>query len=383
MTNHPLADRPNGDDQGLREDHLAAAMRVTEVGIWSWNTRTDDIDWSPEMYQIHGVQADDVSLSSSSYTSLVHPDDAGSVAATLDQVRVAGGKASVEYRVQRPNGELRHLVVRAHRDEAHDGQIRGVVIDLTDVVIDLTDRRHSEAALGEAVARETQAAQVLRQLNEQKDVFLQTVSHDLRNPLAVIESFATLLRDRDSQISLDERHEYATRIVDASRRMHRQLTDLLDLDRLSRGVLEPNRRPTDLVALACESVAALDLARRTNVTGEPLVADVDPGQVERILENLLANSARHAGPDGRITVRIARHDAGVLVSVDDDGPGVPASMREAVFDVFRTGHRATAGTGIGLSLVRRFAELHGGRAWIEEAPEGGASVKVVLAARVR
>lgn len=222
--------------------------------------------------------------------------------------------------------------------------------------------------------------QDLRELNDQKDAFLRTVSHDLRGPLLVIERFAAMLRDLDPQLSAEERHAYADRVVEASKRMRRQLEDLLDIDRLSRGVVEAEREPTDLMELALEAVRALGLGGLATVGGERLVAYVDAGQIERIMENLLANAARHGGATARISVHIARHDRGVLLTVDDDGPGVPAAVRESVFDVFQTGGSVVAGRGIGLSVVRRFAELHGGSAWINEAPGGGASVNVLLPA---
>ena len=114
---------------------------------------------------------------------------------------------------------------------------------------------------------------------------------------------------------------------------------------------------------------------------EPVVARVDPAMVERILENLLANAARHTPPDTPVWVRVARQDQGVLIAVEDAGGGVPPELRAALFEPFRQGPEAPAhapGVGIGLTLVARFAELHGGRAWVEERPGGGSSFRVLL-----
>jgi len=160
------------------------------------------------------------------------------------------------------------------------------------------------------------------------------------------------------------------------------LSDLLDLDRLNRGIVTPKLRPIDLAALVTRiGTEWQDTGRPLELVVEPVVARVDPAMVERILENLLANAARHTPPDTLVWVRVARRDQGVLIAVEDAGGGVPPELRAALFEPFRQGPDApahTPGVGIGLSLVARFAELHGGRAWVEERPGGGSSFRVLL-----
>jgi signal transduction histidine kinase len=114
---------------------------------------------------------------------------------------------------------------------------------------------------------------------------------------------------------------------------------------------------------------------------EPVVAQVDPAKVERIMENLLANADRHTTPDTPVWVRLAHTEEGALIAVEDAGCGVPAELRAALFEPFRQGPEASShapGVGIGLALVSRFAQLHGGRAWVEERPGGGSSFRVLL-----
>jgi signal transduction histidine kinase len=114
----------------------------------------------------------------------------------------------------------------------------------------------------------------------------------------------------------------------------------------------------------------------------PTVAVMDRAMVERIVENLLVNATKHTPAGATIWVRVRPADEGAELVVEDDGPGVPAELAESLFQPFERGPSAnphSPGVGLGLSLVARFAELHGGRAWVEQRPGGGASFHVLLA----
>jgi signal transduction histidine kinase len=117
------------------------------------------------------------------------------------------------------------------------------------------------------------------------------------------------------------------------------------------------------------------------VTVDPVYANVDAAQVERIVENLVTNAIRYTPAGTGIWLSAESATGGVLLSIDDAGPGIPAEIRESIFEPFRQGNEVIAhspGVGIGLSLVARFAELHGGRAWVEDREGGGAAFRVFL-----
>jgi signal transduction histidine kinase len=241
----------------------------------------------------------------------------------------------------------------------------------------------SERRSSEAFRREREVSEKLRALDEVKNTFLQAVSHELRTPLTAILGCALTLEEESLDLSRAETRDLARRTALNARKLDRLLSDLLDLDRLQRGITVPQRRPTDVPALVRQMIEESDVfgERPVRIEAEPVIAPVDPAKVERIVENLLANAVKHTPPGSPVLVRITAEPGGLLLAVDDEGPGVPDDMKEAVFDPFHRGsfpsHEAP-GTGIGLTLVARFAALHGGRAWVEDRAGGGASFRVFL-----
>ena len=298
--------------------------------------------------------------------------------------------------VERQRRGERITGVRQHRTK--DGRIMDVetaahmieVLGRQSVVViarDVTRRRRAELALREAYEREHEAAERLRTLDEMKNGFLQAVSHELRTPLASVLGYALTLERAGDTLDPCERADMVTRMAAGARKLERLLGDLLDLDRLVRGVLEPKRYRTDIGELArrtLSDVAAGDHPVTIEVI--PVTAKVDAGKVERIIENLVANAVKHTPAGTPIIVNVGPYEHGALICVEDEGRGVPDELKSAIFEPFRqapgTGSHGP-GTGIGLSLVARFAELHGGRAWVEDRPAGGSRFCAYVPSSVR
>jgi PAS domain S-box-containing protein len=250
-------------------------------------------------------------------------------------------------------------------------------------VRDITERRRAQEDLERALELEREATRQLRELDEMKNTFLQAVSHDLRTPLAAILGLAVTLERGEVPLEAHETQDLARRIAGNARKLDRLVTNLLDMDRLARGIVTPKLAPTDVGALVRRLLAETQALgdRRSQTDVHPVVVSVDAAKVERIVENLLANAARYAPEDATVWVSVRAHDGGVLILVEDDGPGIPPELREEIFEPFRQGPdapRHSPGVGVGLTLVRRFAELHGGRAWVQERRGGGASFRVFL-----
>jgi signal transduction histidine kinase/putative methionine-R-sulfoxide reductase with GAF domain len=300
---------------------------------------------------------------------------------------VAEGKdVSVEYRIRTSGDETMWMrdLVHIVRGGQRAKQIRGVIVDVTDRKHAEQTLRDSERKYSEAFLREREAAEQLRALDAMKNTFLEAVSHDLRTPLTSILGSALTLEQSQLRLPTDDTLDLVHRIAANARKLERLLGDLLDLDRLQRGIVSPQRRPTDVAALVDRVVAEVENpdARPIDVEVPAISVSIDGPKVERIVENLIANALRHTPPGAHIRVWANAQDDGVVIGVDDAGQGVPEGSRESIFEPFEQNPSPASehspGVGIGLSLVRRFAELHGGRAWVEPRDGGGSSFRAYL-----
>ncbi len=217
--------------------------------------------------------------------------------------------------------------------------------------------------------------------------FVSGVSHELRTPLAQIRMFSeTLLLGR---VRSDAERLRSLEIIDQeARRLTHLVENLLHFSRSERQVARLSPAPAPLSVLVREAVEAfVPLAAARGITiatelADGLVAVVDADALRQMLLNLLDNAAKYGPAEQTVTVGLAAGDGHARLWVDDQGPGIPAADRERVWERFwrleRDRGSAVAGTGIGLSVVRELVALHGGRAWVEDAPGGGARFVIEL-----
>ena len=258
-------------------------------------------------------------------------------------------------------------------------RVQGALRDLADDLEERVEERTQELAASEAHLRES--TRRLQLLDEFKDSLLTAVSHELRTPLTVIMGLTSTLAVESFPLDAGERTELIARLHANALRLDRLLADLLDVDRLNRGVVEPHVSATPVGPTVRRVLDGMDMKDHdVRVDVGPLVVAADTAHLERIVENLLSNAAKHTPPGTTVHVRSEESPDGAVLIIEDTGPGVPAAVRETIFEPFRRGDASShvQGTGVGLSLVARFAHVNGGRAWVEERPGGGASFRVVL-----
>ena len=241
------------------------------------------------------------------------------------------------------------------------------------------------AALDRARLR-TQAAQAeaLAEGDRMRTALLRAVSHDLRTPLASIKASVSSLRQTDVRWTPEDEAELLANIEQNADRLDTLVGNLLDMSRLQAGSLEPFLRATAVDEVAPVALRGLDDADHLLIVVPddlPLVR-ADPGLLERVLANLFSNALRHSPPDQRPMLRAKEDGPWVVIDVVDHGSGVPAGLKERIFEPFARLEAGTHGVGLGLAVAKGFAEAMGGTIAAVDTPGGGLTVRVTMPALV-
>jgi light-regulated signal transduction histidine kinase (bacteriophytochrome) len=250
-------------------------------------------------------------------------------------------------------------------------------------VIDVTEARTARAELDQALADLRARNAELERSNEELTTFAYIASHDLSEPLRVISGHVELLSRRYSGQLDAEADRFIRFAVEGCGRMRDLIQDLL---RYSRSGRELTATEVDLASIVTQAAADLahavaDVEGTITIEGELPVVTGDRLQLGQVMTNLISNAMKFARPGHPPAVRIAaqQDDDGWVITVSDDGVGVPAEHRERAFGIFqRLQTRDVPGTGIGLAICRKVIASHGGRIWIEDGMHGGTAVRFQL-----
>jgi CheY-like chemotaxis protein len=248
----------------------------------------------------------------------------------------------------------------------------GRVTFLAPTGTDITDRKRAEEAL--------------QQSDRRKDEFLAVLAHELRNPLAPIRNGLQIMRLGKGE---PEAIEQARMMMERQlAQMVHLVDDLLDLSRISRGKIELRKEQVELSTIVQQAVETSRPLIEANghdlsitMPPGPVYVDVDVTRVAQVLSNLLNNAAKYTERGGRVQLAVQRRSGEVVVTVKDNGVGIPANMLPRVFEMFtqvdRNLERSRGGLGIGLSIVKRLVEMHGGSVGVESDGPGTGSEFVV------
>jgi len=212
-------------------------------------------------------------------------------------------------------------------------------------------------------------AKLAAEADRLRSALLTSISHDLKTPLASIMGAAGTLRDYRNALPEEDRTDLLVTVIDESERLNRFIANLLDMTRIEAGAMEPNAALVDVaevVGSALRRAAKIAAGHRieTELPGDLPMLRLDPVLFEQVLFNLIDNAAKYAPAGSAIAIRARQHGEAVLITVADEGPGLPPADLERIFDSFyrvRKGDQVRAGTGLGLAICRGFVEAMGGR----------------------
>jgi len=288
-------------------------------------------------------------------------------------------------RVARPMvdlGEAAHALAEGreppHVDPGAIDEVREVSKAFDRAVAMLRER---ERAVQEALGREQHARQEAEHQSAAKDEFLAMLGHELRNPLNAITGANAVMQQGapGSEATVRAREIIARQVVS----LRELVDDLLDVARVTRGKIGLELEPLDLAQVARRVVGVMSASGRlarhdVHVEGEAAWVHGDDTRLEQVITNLLDNAVKYTPPSGRIAIAIRTTENRAVLEVSDSGMGMPADLLPHVFDLFtqgeRTLDRSQGGLGLGLALVRRLIELHGGEVRAESAGPGRGSI---------
>jgi signal transduction histidine kinase len=227
----------------------------------------------------------------------------------------------------------------------------------------------------------------LREINRMKDIFLSLASHELKTPLTSVIGYAELLNDHDRELAVDQRKEFTRRLKSEAEQLLGLIEDILDLTRLETGKIELKRSRVTLNELSRAAVDTVRALSRKHDVGiiedydrEDDAIFVDEVKIRQALVNLCVNAIKFSPAKSEIRVSTRQEGASVLVEITDQGPGVSPEESAQIFTLFGQGHRkstqGTSGLGIGLHLVKRIVELHGGMVGVRNGSGGGANANL-------
>lgn len=356
---------------------LRQAGHLARLGSWEVEISTGRIKGSDEFYQIVGL---DPALADGSYEIFmdrIHREDRDRVEREIRRVRAEGGQFDLEFRIVRPDGQIRFVHSRATMSSGESG--RSPLF--WGILQDITDRKRLETQL------QAQYEQ-LKELDTLKSRFIGAVSHELRTPLTSIQGYLEFLAEGIGGPLSDEQRSYLDQIQASHERLKRLVEELLDLARIEAGTFKVQLEDSDLSAKVAEIAESLKpQMRKAGVTFESAIdreaarAPMDPYRIGQVLLNLIGNAIKFSPDGGVIRLRAFVTDGGLRLEVRDRGPGIALEEMPRLFERFsqlEAGANKGVGTGLGLYISKAIVEAHGGRIGVESRAGDGSTFWIEL-----
>lgn len=342
-------------EEALRAGELALgeAQALAHVGSWSWDATRDAVA-SDELFRICGLEPKP-SVERQVFLDRLHPEDRNRVVETVRRSWPTGEAFALDHRVVRPDGSLRWVHSRGQVVLGNDGPLR-----ILGTVQDITERRHVE---------------------EGKSQFIANAAHELRTPLTTMIGMAEIVAGFRKSLTLEQLEDYCRMIQQQGERARRLITGLLDLSQMEQGLMRLDLQPVDLASAVRRALDAVPFpdGRQVRVdVPEALMVVADSNRLEEALVNLLRNAWLYGGAS--VTLQASASGSRAVLTVADDGAGVPDVLAPHLFEPFTRGKDSAQkeGTGLGLAIARGMVEAMGGTIEYEAGVPRGAQFVIRL-----
>ncbi len=349
------------------------AQEAGHVGFFHHRFGPDELEWTPGHCKLFGIERLQPPTLAGWLGRIALDDrdrverDVWTACALQREVQ------TLEYAVELPGGSSRWMSSRLLLRHGEDGQ----PLQMTGVTVDMTDQREAELQRAALTEQAVAARQTAEAASRAKDEFLSMLGHELRNPLGAISAAIDVLETADP--AGPQAADARSIISRQTRNLAHMMNDLLDVGRVIAGKILLARQPVNLAALGERVQRTLALTGEASrhelrVQFDEAWVDGDSVRLEQVMTNLLTNAIKYTPAGGRIEVATGVREGGSWFEVKDAGVGIAPALLPHVFELFvqgeRTLDRRAGGLGIGLTLVRRLVELHGGRIEAHSSEDG-------------
>jgi len=352
--------------------NLEFALKASNVAIWYYDAACDKLTWTEHSADLFEISSEVTHLSFDQWLSMVHPDDRAMLRQAIKDSYKKKELYDVEYRIVLENGSVRNIVSKGrHFFDESDKSVRmaGVAADVT---------KHKMA--------EENAKRLA--LLEEREEFMATLTHDLKNPLIGVRRVAQMMSEKRLGPLLEEQVNALLQIKDTSDRLLFMIQNLIEVYRFEKEIHTITIQRTDLRQVLQSSIDAVEpiaadrqIAISSKLPSDAVELQADPGAIHRLMQNLLDNAVKFTDSGGNVSISMTAQDNYIVIEVADDGVGMSPEDQERLFQRFRrgkAGKRSTTGNGLGLYLCKQIVDAHSGSIDVTSAEGVGTKFKITL-----
>lgn len=363
-----------------RQNQLSEAEAIGAMGHWQWDIGQDTISWSKQIYDIYGVERGDFIPTLDKLNRMIYRRDIGRVVQIFQRAMIEQNNYGMDFRIKRPNGEVRYIYCEGRCDLDEDGDVTG----LYGIMQDMTEQTLHEREL-------TIAKEGAERAYAAKTQFLANMSHELRTPLNAIIGFSEMMqRQLLGPIGTEKYLDYISGIRESGIHLLDLISDILDMSKIEAGKYELSLEEVN-VTKTLGLAAHMMEGRCEDADVQLCTAGLDQNDITiqadrraflQIALNLLSNAVKFSHAGGKVWIKGTTSKDAISISVSDNGIGIPAHKLQSITNPFEQASssysREHEGTGLGLSITKELIEMHGGTIKIESKVGEGTCVTFTL-----